>query len=162
MLELACPLPDLERLRDVLHEGSDIGDARVAGEVRGELRPVKGGAAEVWLHLQAQVEVPMTCQRCLGPVREVLEIDRAFRFVADEAAAAALDEDLEDDVLVLSARFDVQELLEDELLLALPLVPRHETCPQPLPEVRDDLPEADEAAPHPFAALAGFKPRSGG
>jgi uncharacterized protein len=44
-----------------------------------------------------------------------------------------LDADSEDDVLALTRALDLQELVEDELLLALPLVPRHEVCPQALP-----------------------------
>jgi uncharacterized protein len=36
-------------------------------------------------------------------------------------------------VLALEPALDLKELVEDELLLALPLVPRHEVCPEPLP-----------------------------
>jgi uncharacterized protein len=44
------------------------------------------------------------------------------------------------------------------LILALPLVPRHDTCPQSLPEVAEDesFARASER-PHPFAALAALK-----
>ena len=65
-----------------------------------------------------------------------------------------MDAESEDDVLAISRSLDVPELLEDELLLALPLVPRHEVCPEPLP-VPEEAPE--EKAPHPFAALAALK-----
>jgi uncharacterized protein len=47
-------------------------------------------------------------------------------------------------------------LLEDELLLSLPLVPMHVDCPVPLPPAVADQP-AEEGAPHPFAALAALK-----
>ena len=48
-------------------------------------------------------------------------------------------------------------LIEDELLLALPLVPRHEQCPEPLPRafVEDD--PAIDPADNPFAVLAALK-----
>ena len=51
----------------------------------------------------------------------------------------------------------VPELIEDELLLALPLVPRHDVCPAPLPRafVEDD--PATDPADNPFAALAALK-----
>jgi len=120
-----------------------------------------GGAAQqpvLWLHLQAQATVDMTCQRCLGPAPQALETDRWFRFVADEATADAEDEDSEEDVLVFSQAFNLRELVEDELIMAQPLVPMHETCPTPL-VVRDAAPPAEASAerPHPFAALAQLK-----
>ena len=61
------------------------------------------------------------------------EVERRFLFVAGEDAAAALDAESEDDVLALEPGARPAELVEDELLLALPLVPRHEVCPEPLP-----------------------------
>ena len=66
-------------------------------------------------------------------------------------------------MLALERSFDVIELLEDELLLALPLVPRHEACPQPLPMVAEPVEEPAEERANPFAALEALrKGRSGG
>jgi uncharacterized protein len=67
------------------------------------------------------------------PVELEVDVARALRFVADEATAEALDAESEDDVLALPRRLDLHDLVEDELLLALPLVPMHTTCPVPLP-----------------------------
>lgn len=153
------PLAELPRLAESALAG-ETPDARVSWQVRGELRPVTGGAAQVWLHLAARVPLALCCQRCLGPVGETVVIDKALRFVADEAQAAALDAELEDDVLALERTLDLRELVEDELLLALPLVPRHAECPAPLPLPADE-PEADEA-PNPFAVLARLKGQGGG
>lgn len=153
------PLSELTRLAD-MHMAGDGPAAEVQWQVQGELRPVTGGAAEVWLHLQAQVELDLCCQRCLGPVHETVTIAKPLRFVSDEAQAAALDAELEDDVLALERTLDLRELVEDELLLALPLVPRHAECPVPLPMPADDA-VADEMA-NPFAALAQLKTRGSG
>jgi uncharacterized protein len=128
----------------------------VTWSARGKQRATKGGAHQVWLHVQAQVHIALECQRCLQPVYAPLATERSFLFVADEALAAQLDADTDDDVLELTRSLDLRELIEDELLLALPLVPRHETCPQPLLAPDTTLPD-DEAAPHPFAALAALK-----
>jgi uncharacterized protein len=87
-----------------------------------------------------------------------LQVDRRLFFVEGEDAAAALDTDSEDDVLTLEPAIDLRALIEDELLLALPLVPRHEVCPEPLPLQGE---EAAPAAEHPFAALAALKGRPG-
>ena len=130
--------------------------AQASWSAQGSLRPVTGGPAEVWLHMQGRAEVSLECQRCLQPMTELLEVDRRFRFVRHEAEAAKLDEESEDDVLALPQRLDLHELLEDELILALPIVPRHGVCPQALPLAAE--PEA-EVAPNPFAALAALRGR---
>lgn len=156
------PLAELARVAD---DAPATDDAPALSDVswmaRGERRPVKGGEPEVWLHLQASASVPRECQRCLAPVSIPVAIDTWLRFVPDEQLAAQLDADSDDDVLALPRWLDLQELIEDELLLALPLVPRHEACPAPLPMAAepsaDEMP-ADEQA-NPFAALARLKRR---
>lgn len=126
--------------------------------LRGELRQPKGGKAQTWLHVAAQAQVAQTCQRCLQPVQESLVVDRWIRFVETEAEAAELDADSDDDVLAMPRHLDARELIEDELLLALPLVPRHEACPEPLPQPDADVPDAaEDKRPNPFAALAALK-----
>jgi uncharacterized protein len=150
VLEGQWPVADFERLAEGVAQDGDV-----AWSVRGQLRPVAGGEAEVWLHLAARAKVWRECQRCLQPVALDLEVSRPLRFVADETTAAALDADSDDDVLVASRNLDLHELVEDELLLALPLVPKHERCPRSLPMAAGDV--AAEPAPNPFAALAALK-----
>lgn len=130
--------------------------------VRASLRRPAGGAAEPWLALTVAAPVQLACQRCLQDFEVPLRIEANFRFVADETLASALDADAEEDVLPLPQRLDLHELIEDELLLALPLVPMHETCPQPL-VATDRLAgeptrlDAEPARAHPFAALQALK-----
>jgi len=94
-------------------------------------------------------------------VNTALEVDRWFRFVADEATAAAEDDDCEEDVLALEPRPNLHELLEDELLMALPLVPMHETCPEPVKmQAGDPGIQAQADSPerrNPFSELAKLK-----
>lgn len=125
----------------------------------GELRNPGHAQPEVWLHLDARATLPLTCQRCLGPVPTPVEVRRSFRFVADEAAAAAEDDQSEEDVLALSRAFDLVELVEDELLMALPLVPRHETCPDAvkMQAVDPGFEAAQAPAANPFAVLQALK-----
>lgn len=148
-------LATLKRLAGSLHGAPDTA---ATWSVQGSLRRVTGGEPEHWVHLQAQAMVPLQCQRCLQTYAQELRVDRRFLFVAQESLAERLDETLEDDVLVMPVRLDLAELLEDELILALPLVPRHEgACPQPLPMRTGELEE--DAAPNPFAALAALRGR---
>lgn len=153
-LEGHWPLAELTRLQQGALPGSD---PEVRWSVRGERREVRAGQAETWLHLDALVQVQLECQRCLSPIATPLHVERSLRFVAGEDAAAALDADSEEDVLALSRDLDLQALVEDELLLALPIVPRHELCPQPLALPPDELDKAAEQAAHPFAGLAALK-----
>ena len=155
-LEGRWPLRRLDRLA-----GAAVADAQpptaseVAWDARGERRPVHTGETQVWLHVGATTCLALECQRCLKPVDVPVQIRRSFRFVHGEDAAAQLDADSDDDVLALTRALGLRELIEDELLLALPLVPRHEVCAVPLPiatcgDVADDK-------PNPFAALAVLK-----
>lgn len=138
--------------------GSDLSAGAVVWALQGRLAPQSGGADQIWLDVSARVSLPMQCQRCLTPVVELVEAERSFRFVADEATAAALDDEAEEDILVISRDFDALALVEDELILSLPLVPLHEVCPETVPMSVAD-PEFDEAAerPNPFGVLAGLK-----
>jgi uncharacterized protein len=150
-------LSNYERLLE--ETGGQGADRRVLWEVRGELREAAGSPGQVWLHLRAEVSLPLVCQRCMGPVDVALAVDRAFRFVATEAEAEVEDEAAEEDVLALSRDFNLKELLEDELLMALPVVPRHEVCPAALKlAVQDaDFDAATAEKPNPFAVLAGLR-----
>lgn len=152
----------MERLAsDAAPEAPASGWPEVTYEVRGERRTPRGGEPQIWMHMKASATVALTCQRCLQPVRAAINLQREFRFVKDEQLAAEIDTDSEEDVLALPRHLDLQELVEDELLLALPIVPRHQTCPKPLPVPKDDLDEQAEAAgetkKNPFAALAALK-----
>ncbi len=154
VLEGHWPLAGFARLAD-----GSTQDGEVQWSVRGQRRPVAGGEAEIWLHLAARAQVLRECQRCLQPVALDLEAVRPLRFVAGEDAAAALDAECDDDVLALPRSLDLHELVEDELVLALPLVPMHAKCPLRLPMSAGDAGvEAEvEAAPNPFAALSALK-----
>lgn len=154
------PLVYFERLLETVD--GQAAQTPVYFAASGELRcdPERGETAEqVWLRLSGKTVLSLVCQRCLEPVEVVVEFARDFRFVANEAQAAAEDETSEEDVLVLSKDFNLLELVEDELLLATPLVPKHPVCPQPLKlQVADaDFEDADAKKPHPFAVLEQLK-----
>lgn len=153
------PLAAMTRLSDSFCAASD---GNATWQARGWLVPALGGEAEIWLELTGDAQVPLECQRCLQPMKEQLRVQRRFRFVRSEDEAARLDEESEDDVLALPARLDLRSLLEDELILALPIVPRHDVCPEPLPLPADEALEEEAPAPNPFAALAALRRPPGG
>ena len=140
-------------------------DSTVKWEARAELRPGSGAEDDVWLHLQAKTSVPLTCQRCMATVATPLEVDQWYRFVATEDIAMAQDDDAEEDLLVMAPQFDLLAVLEDELLMALPLVPMHDECPvAPVLQAGEDalVDNANEKGekPNPFAVLAQLKKKS--
>ena len=151
------PLQNMERLA-----GESVGlqpDSMVNFQVVAELRTGTTGQPDTWLHLQASTSIAMTCQRCMGHVQVPVQVDQWYRFVASEDVAMAEDDASDEDLLVMTPQFDLISLLEDELLMALPLVPMHDVCPvvsgssPSTKEILDDLPEK----PHPFGALAQLK-----
>ena len=107
------------------------GDAGVNWTLSGYNRDLKGGAHQTWMLVQARAGLRLVCQRCLEPMDQPLEVDRHFRFVSSEQAAEAEDDQAEEDLLVASHSFNGLTLIEDELILTLPLVPRHTDCQAP-------------------------------
>jgi len=160
LLQGQWPLEGFERLRDLLAPVANATPVPVTWAVRGEDRAVRGGASQTWLHLESRAVLSLVCQRCLQPSEHVVELDRHFLFARDEAEAARLDEEIDDEVLVMARELDLHELLEDELLLDLPLVPRHDSCAPP--RVVDDAAASEPvSAEHPFAALAALRRTQG-
>ncbi len=147
----------LSKYERLMQETKGLGpDRTINWGARGELRTDPAGTDQVWLHVTVDASLPLVCQRCLGPVDIAVAVNRSFRFVGSEEAAEAQDEDAEEDVLALSPDFNLFDLIEDEVLMALPVVPRHETCP-----VEVKLAVADPAFEaaltekrNPFAVLA--------
>jgi uncharacterized protein len=137
--------------------------ALVRWQATGESRTGADGAAVPWLHLHAETLVPLVCQRCLAPVDMELVADRWFRFAPDEETAAIEDEMADEDVLVATRDFDLRGLIEDELLMEIPITPRHDVCPEPVRLSAVDA-SFDEGGgngerANPFAVLGSLRPR---
>jgi uncharacterized protein len=150
----------LARFARLLEEAQGAGAQNpVHFTANGMTRPGGATSEQIWLALTAEVALPQTCQRCLGPVDVPVSFEREFRFVASEAVAAVEDEESEEDVLVLSRDFNLLELVEDELLMALPVVPKHDVCPDVVKLQVADPDFVEEAAekPNPFAVLEQLK-----
>jgi uncharacterized protein len=78
------------------------------------------------LDLTLNGELHLICQRCLKPYVAQLAENRQFLLLASEAEADAYPiEDDELEPLVASQHFNLLETIEDEILLSLPLIPKH-------------------------------------
>lgn len=114
----------LERLHDLL--------AGVEGEVRYRLEGSQGKGGEPRLRLEVAGWLPLACQRCLQAIHFDLEIASLLELVPEGAELSQDElEDDERDFLPVAGELDVADLIEDEILLALPPVPRHERCGLP-------------------------------
>lgn len=153
-------LQNMERVRkETLGLRSDLA---VNWQASSELRPAPSGDDQIWLHLTASTTVPLACQRCMAAVDIELTVDQKYRFVATEDIAMAEDDQSEEDLLVMEPSFDLLALLEDELLMAIPLVPMHEECPvNPALLAGGETPALESLVegekPNPFAVLAKLK-----
>ena len=109
------------------------------------------------IHGTANAEVKLVCQRCLEPVAVKVDVSIALGFVQDEAQIAQLPESLEPFMLE-EEEVPLAELLEQELILALPIVAYHDTC-EPYPYAGKEEAEAAVAdeKPNPFAVLEQLK-----
>jgi uncharacterized protein len=103
------------------------------------------------LTLSVKGTVKLVCQRCLTPFSYEMDSSTVLVLGKDDAHADEIEEVLDDesiDVIVGNRNCDVRDLIEDEALLALPQVPKHEVCPDTT--VLDTL-KTDK--PSPFAVL---------
>jgi uncharacterized protein len=93
---------------------------RVAGGMDMQRRPV--------LHIAIQGEIVLTCQRCMGDLPHGIAVDRQVHLARDEAELERLEEalGLDGEVILADGKLNLVELVEDEVLLGLPLVPKHE------------------------------------
>jgi len=153
-LEGRAPLQQFSRLVGDLP--AQAGDAVVSWSLSGESTL----AGLSFLDVRVQACVTLLCQRCLSPFEYPVDSRNRLqlvKFEADLEDESDLDED-EIERIVGSKRFDVLELVEDELILGLPYVPRHEVCPSDptLPYAGAKEVERN-VRPSPFAVLGKLK-----
>jgi uncharacterized protein len=129
------------------------------GNVVWQLSGSMNAEAKPELELKVTGMLQLTCQRCLEPYPFKLDIHSSFVLVANEAALPAEEDDLDDshDYLVADANMPVAELIEDEVLLALPFAPKHDTQVCGVADNITELKKANLEKPNPFAVLQGFK-----
>lgn len=148
------PVSQLSRLVTLLAEtGSEL-----SWRLDGWRENDAAGAPRMRLRLRVSGSVAMSCGRCLGVAQCPLAIDRGFLLVATEAQAEALDQDDEElDALVASRRFDMDGLIEDETILALPPAPTHSECKPPAMKLAQLQEESSAPPRRPLAALATLR-----
>jgi len=137
-IDFAVPLAELPRLRSQL--------TSVEGMVRGRVHITRESGFVV-ADLTLSGAATLACQRCLQPMTEPVQSAVRVALITAEADASRVPEHLEP-VLAPGGRIAAGELVEEELLLALPIVPLHAQA-------------SDCAGPVDAPAASGLPPASG-
>lgn len=117
-----------------LAEAGATTDGPIAWAARGSTGRDELDRLREFLTIRVAFRPVIACARCLEPVTlEPVDVTNAFRFAASEEQAAREDRLAQDcDVIAHDARLDLGALIEDEVLLALPMLAAHEICPDQL------------------------------
>jgi len=149
--EGTLPIASLKRLCEAL-AGSE-------GEVSFELHFGRDELDTSYIHVRAQASLELTCQRTLDPFMLPVVVDTRLGLIRSEREEAGLPPDCEPLLVAENGRLDPSSVIEDELLLALPLVPVNPDSSLP-DEVTGSHP-ADaaevEQKENPFAILRELK-----
>ena len=132
---------------------------RVLGSVQSDTGVIRyalqGGVDKLqrrYLRLSVTGEVSLLCQRCMLPFAFAIDSDSLLTLFDNEIdidAASEQDETLEG--ILASREQSVVDLIEDEILLALPLAPKHDVC------APDGNSDSVAKKPNPFAVLQQLK-----
>lgn len=151
-LQGRIPLQQLERLGSMLVE--------TGGEVEYNLHFGRDEENRQMITGEVAATVVMECQRCLQPVSIRLDRPMAWECVWSERQFPNIAGG-HDPYLMVEEPVPLAGLVEDELILSLPLVARHEAhevCSPPAYGGDDNnLQEPDTREPHPLAELARLK-----
>jgi uncharacterized protein len=143
VLERSVGLDELPRLADVLVATKGFLSVRLEGS--------RDDTGRSWLKVDIAGKPVLCCQRCLGGVEFPLVISSRLQLMAPGEEWP--DDDLADDsadAIEAEKAQAVLSLIEEEVLLALPIAPMHEQCEPPSGE-------AAENGPSPFTVLAALK-----
>jgi uncharacterized protein len=142
-LEGEVKVSGLERLLEGLADPAGVLHYHIDGTLDADRKPR--------LKLSVSGYLVLRCQRCLGGLVWPVGIEVVLQPVREGQDIP--DEELEEDAfdaLEVGEELDVLALVEDEVLLALPIAPRHDDCEPPRPEGRVEKES-------PFAKLAALR-----
>jgi uncharacterized protein len=146
--EGTLPLSSLARLRGVLHDDE--------GVVRFALAFDRDALQVPFVELRIDAALPLECQRTLQRFLQPVQLVQRLGLIRDEAEEAGLPEGYEPLLLPDDGMLRPADLVEDELILAVPVVPAMpgtEAMERDWPVQPEELENSS-----PFAALARLKP----
>jgi len=146
-LELAIPLAEFSRVRARL--------GALEGAISGHVHFGRDGEFAV-AALEVSGSVPLVCQRCLKLMPWKIDGRALVALIAADSQADRVPEHLEP-MLAAGGKISLRDLLEEELLLALPIVAMHSDARGCEPAARAD---EDRAVQRPFERLGELLKRA--
>jgi uncharacterized protein len=138
----SVPVSELSRLADSLFDTD--------GALQFELKGGRDSRQRLRLQVAVEGNVHLQCQRCLGKLDFPVAVQTDLLLLTEDTGADASAGGIDDlDGVPAAAQADVWSLVEDEVLLAIPLAPRHAEN-----ECSPAVKEAGDPVASPFAALA--------
>ena len=134
-----------ERLAETLGANPSLGGAgaHISFKLTGAAKQLRNPS----LHLHIEAQLPVSCQRCLDEM--LVHLNLTFNYIICNALPTEIDENDDTDWLEAAPEMNLQELIEDELLLAMPISPMHDhDCS------KQSMQSGEK--PNPFAALKGL------
>ena len=131
-----------ERLAETLGVNSSLGGtgAHISFKLTGTAKQLRNPS----LQLRIDAKLPVICQRCLDEMLVHLNLD--FDYIVCKELPIETDENDDTDWLEAAPEMNLQALIEDELLLAMPIAPMHDhDCS------KQSMQSGEK--PNPFAAL---------
>lgn len=111
-------LVKMARLADLLPAGLPV-----KGDVHADLQLQRDAEGQYWLQGRIQAQIGLCCERCQQPLEWPIDANLRVCLVASEALAGELADDVE--YVIAGDSLELHDLIEDEIILALPLVARH-------------------------------------
>jgi len=137
------PVQSFERLKDVIYDNKGEVKARLKFGTRAGVRCLDGSV---------EADLELRCERCLDPVKHHIEGGFRFGLISSDEEAGLLPKEFEP-LIVTNAELSVIDLVEDELLLCLPIVAKHdEECSEIL-QKHSNNGKTQHDTHRPFAAL---------
>ena len=143
--EGTVPLASFKRLRTSLVD--------TEGDVRFTLEFGHDAMNQAFVEVRAEADLPLQCQRTLERYLQPVRVMQQLGLITSEAQEDALPEGMEPLLVPENAELRPLDLVEDELILALPVVPINPDSS--LPEAV--WPLEDDDKPNPFGVLAALK-----
>jgi uncharacterized protein len=127
------------------------------GECRYQVEFGRDEFGTAFVELKAEAALPLVCQRTLERFEWPVRIDQRLGLIRDEREEAALPPGYEPLLLPEDARLHPAELIEDELILAVPVVPVKPGTEAIEAHWEASAEEMQDERPNPFAALSALK-----
>lgn len=141
------PVRLLDRVRDVLHHVDGAVSIDLSLDRQHHVPHIQG---------RLRVRLVLACQICLEPMPLELDLGVALGVVQTLEQADRLPEGVEPLMPDEDGMVTLLDMVQDEILLALPVIPQHERC-----GTSEDVPEPEvpvrRRQDNPFAVLAALK-----